>query len=61
MRDYVVSDYSDKADTKWQRRLTITSLSTTDNNLFYNKTLNALSLKLIFSIGNQKPSTAASN
>jgi hypothetical protein len=53
LRDYIISTYKDKpipngTDTNYN------ALDTNDTNLFYNKTISGLSLKLIFSIGNKK-------
>ena len=53
MRDYIVSTYQDKpipnsATTNYN------ALDTKDNNLFYDKTVNGISVKLIFSFGNKK-------
>lgn len=53
LRDYVVTMYQDKPIPNGSGT-NYNSLSTTDNNLFYNKTISGLSFKLVFSIGNKK-------
>jgi len=53
LRDYVVANYTDKPIPNGSTG-NYTSLSTTDNNLFYNKTVSGLTFKLIFSLANKK-------
>jgi len=56
LRDYVVASYLNKPIPDGASG-NYTTLSTSDNNLFYNKTISGLSFKLVFSIGNQKTSS----
>ncbi|HZY35524.1 MAG TPA: hypothetical protein VFE53_02685, partial [Mucilaginibacter sp.] len=58
LRDYVVNAYQGKPIPNGTGTY-YNSISTTDSNLFYNKTVSGLSFKLIFSIGNQKAPAAA--
>jgi hypothetical protein len=61
LRDYVVDSYQDKPIPN-SSTTTYNALSTTDNNLFYNKTVSGISFKLVFSLANKKASpTTASN
>lgn len=53
LRDYVVANYADKPIPNGTTG-NYTSLSTSDNNLFYNKTVSGLTFKLIFSLANKK-------
>jgi hypothetical protein len=53
LRDYVVNSYQDKPIPN-SGTTNYNSLSTTDNNLFYNKTVSGVSFKLIFSLANKK-------
>ena len=53
LRDYVVTNYTNKPIPNGSTG-NYTSLSTTDNNLFYNKTVSGLTFKLIFSLANKK-------
>jgi len=53
LRDYVVANYADKPIPNGTIG-NYTSLSTSDNNLFYNKTVSGLTFKLIFSLANKK-------
>jgi hypothetical protein len=53
LRDYVAGSYLNKPIPDGASG-NYTTLSTSDSNLFYNKTISGLSFKLVFSIGNQK-------
>lgn len=53
LRDYVVANYADKPIPNGTTG-NYTSLSISDNNLFYNKTVSGLTFKLIFSLANKK-------
>jgi len=53
LRDYVVSSYQDKPIPNSDGK-NYNALDTSDNNLFYNKTISGLSFKLVFSIANKK-------
>jgi hypothetical protein len=53
MRDYIVNTYTDKPIPNGDKTF-YNSLDTKDNNLFYNKTISGISLKLIFSLAGKK-------
>lgn len=55
LRDYVVNDYQDKPIPNGSGTF-YNSLSTSDSNLFYTKTVSGISFKLIFSLANKKAS-----
>jgi hypothetical protein len=60
LRDYIVNNYQDKAIPNGSGTV-YNSLSTSDNSLFYNKTISGFSLKLIFSLANKKADTSQNN
>jgi hypothetical protein len=60
LRDYIVNDYQGKSIPNGSGT-NYNSLSTSDNNLFYNKTVSGLSFKLIFSLANKKQDPVPAN
>jgi len=56
LRDYIVNIYQNKPIPNGSGT-NYTALDPNDNNLFYNRTISGFSVKLIFSLGNQKAST----